>query len=249
MPEQAHLDPTDPNYILNLLQGLDSHNPNSKANLADYLNLTGLDIKGQNQGYNAARFLLPLVYKMLSSQMAYSAGLQPAFQNATTAALENLQNPDKMAAEYRDKAEAQGKSTLQNILQRLRSGGAGIGATQGAQIATEGQAASAGNNFQAQQDSAEGVNARLGAIANLVRSAQADPTMLQVLHGITSSTPHPGSFLQQLGNVAAGYFSGGGGNPFGGASSGGGGGFSGATASGEGSGGFSNFKGFGGSWG
>lgn len=214
MSNQPSYTPSDPNYLYDLLMHLTDHSdPNYRANMDAYNKLTGLDVAGRYEGYNAARYLLPAVYQQLAGQQAYYNGLQPMAQQSTSALLAQLANPDSMARQYRSQADAQSQSTLQSVLQRLRSGGAGIGAAQGAQIGAANQAAAAGNQYQAQLDSPEGRAQRLNSILGVIAGQQPNFGNLGTLHGIETGTPRNESGLDALGglfgNALSGWASGG----------------------------------------
>ncbi|MFI5384820.1 MAG: hypothetical protein ACHQ50_01760 [Fimbriimonadales bacterium] len=203
---KASYDPSDPNYLSDLLTHLsNTSDPNYQANQKAYNQATGLDVNGRYQGYNAARYMLPAVYQQLAGQLGYYNGLQPMAQQNTSALLAQLSNPDTMAAQYRSQAQASAQSTLQSVLQRLKSGGAGIGATQGAQIASANQAATAGNQYQAQLDSPEGRAQRLNSILGLIAGQQPNFGNLSTLHGMEVGTPRNESGLQAIGQLAGSF--------------------------------------------
>lgn len=200
--------PSDPNYLAELLTHLSNvSDPNYQANLDAYNRLTGLDVNGRYQGYNAARYLIPAVYQQLAGQLGYYNSLQPMAQQDTSALLAELSNPDSMARQYRNQANAAGQSTLQSVLQRLRLSGAGIGAIQGAQIGAVNQAASAGNRYQAQLDSPEGRTQRLNSILGVIAGQNPNFGNLEALHGMTVGTPRNASGLDVLGGLAGNLLS------------------------------------------
>lgn len=205
---QPSYSPSDPNYLYDLLTHLSNvSDPNYKQNINAYNKMTGLDVNGRYQGYNAARYMLPAVYQQLAGQLGFYNSLQPMAQQSTSALLTRLTNPDTMTQQYRNQATAAGQSTLQNVMQRLKSGGAGIGAQQGAQLATANQANSAGNAFQAQMNSPEGQAQRLNAILGTIASQTPNFGNLEALHNIELGTPRNQSGLETIGNLAGGALS------------------------------------------
>lgn len=208
---QPSYSPSDPNYLSNLLTHLSSvSDPNYQANAKAYNQMTGLDVNGRYQGYNAARYMIPAVYQQLAGQLGYYNSLQPMAQQGTNALLAQLSNPDQMARQYRNQANASGQSTLQSVLQRLRSGGAGIGATQGAQVDMANRANAAGNAYQAQLDSPEGRAQRLNSMLALISGQNPNLSNLSTLHQMEVGTPRNqtfGDILQGLAQSAAGGFS------------------------------------------
>ena len=169
------------------------------------LKAKGLDVNGRYQAYNAARYLLPAVYQQLAGQLGYYNSLQPMAQQSTSALLSQLSNPDSMAQQYQNQAQAQSQSTLQNVLQRLRSSGAGIGASQGAAIDANNQAASAGNQFRAQQDSSAGRAQRLNSILGLIAGQSPNYGNLGMLGSIETGTPRNQTGLQAIGQLASSF--------------------------------------------
>jgi hypothetical protein len=205
-----------PNYTLWNLMHL-TKGPGSDQALQNASNEFGIDFNNHNAGFQIARYLLPTLYPSLLQQQLFANGLQPVQQNAASQMLTQLQNPDAMANQYRAKVNAQAGSTLQNVLQRLRSSGAGIGAMQGAAINSTNQANTAANQFQAQQDSPQGQMNRLNAILALIASQQPNLSTLMNLNGITQATPRGQSGLQsvmgalgQIGQIAGMASTGGG---------------------------------------
>jgi len=194
--------PSDPNYLSDLLTHLSNvSDPNYKANIDAYNNMTGLDVNGRYQGYNAARYMLPAVYQQLAGQLGYYNSLQPMAQQSTSALLSQLSNPDTMAQQYQNQAQAQSQSTLQNVLQRLRSSGAGIGATLGAQLDAANQAATAGNQYRAELDSPEGRAQRLNSILGIIAGQSPDLGNLSTLSNIETTTPRNETGLQAIGGL------------------------------------------------
>jgi hypothetical protein len=182
--------PTDPNYLSWLLTHLSQgSDPNYKQNIKAYDQYSGLPVDGRYQGYNAARYLLPAIYKQLADQTGFYNGLQPLAHQNVNSLLTQLSNPSQMADSYQSKVNAQAGSTLQSVLLRLKSGGAGIGAMQGAAVSSQNQANTAANQFRAQQDSPEGRASRLNAILGLIASQNPNFNNLQALHGIETNTP------------------------------------------------------------
>lgn len=203
MSKQPSYDPSDPNYLYDLLTHISNvSDPNFKANEDAYNKMTGLDVNGRYQGYNAARYLIPAVYQQLAGQLGYYNSLQPMAQQASSALLGQLSNPDQMATQYQAQANAAGQSTLQSVLQRLRSGGAGIGAMQGAALNSANQAASAGNQFRSQLDSTEGRSQRLNQMLGIIAGQNPNFGNLQTLHNIELGTPRNPSGLDTLGGIA-----------------------------------------------
>lgn len=206
--------PDDPNYLYDLLTHLsEGSDPNFKANEDAYSQMTGLDVNGRYQGYNAARYMLPAVYQQLAAQLGYYNSLQPMARQTSGALLAQLSNPDQMVQQYRNQAQAAGQTTTQNVLQRLRSTGAGIGAMQGAAQSTANQANSAGNQFQAQLDSPEGRSQRLNSILGVIAGQQPDLNTLSQLHGMMTGTPRNQTgmdiFAGLAGSLLSGWSSGG----------------------------------------
>jgi len=194
--------PSDPNYLSDLLTHISNvSDPNYAANINAYNQMTGLDVNGRYEGYNAARYLLPGVYQQLAGQLGYYNSLQPMAQQSTSALLSQLSNPDTMAQQYQNQAQAQSQSTLQSVLQRLRSSGAGIGATQGAQIGAANQAATMGNQYRAQLDSPEGRAQRLNSILGLIAGQNPNFSNLGTLHQIEIGTPRNETGLQAAGSI------------------------------------------------
>ncbi|HVT12808.1 MAG TPA: hypothetical protein VHE55_11120 [Fimbriimonadaceae bacterium] len=203
MAKQPSYDPSDPNYLYDLLTHISNvSDPNYQANIDAYNKMTGLDVGGRYQGYNAARYLLPAVYQQLAGQLGFYNSLQPMAQGAASQLLGQLSNPDQMATSYQAQANAAGQSTLQGVLQRLRSGGAGIGAMQGAALDSANQAATAGNQYRAQINSPEGKAQRLNQMLSLIASQNPNFSNLSTLHGIELGTPRNPSGLDVLGSLA-----------------------------------------------
>lgn len=203
MSKQPSYDSSDPNYLYDLLTHISNvSDPNFKANIDAYNKTTGLDVNGRYQGYNAARYMLPAVYQQLAGQLGYYNSLQPMAQQSTSALLGQLSNPDQMATNYQAQANAAGQSTLQGVLQRLRSGGAGIGAAQGAALNSANVAASAGNQFRAQLDSPEGRAQRLNQMLGVIAGQNPNFGNLQTLHNIELGTPRNPTGLDVLGGLA-----------------------------------------------
>ncbi len=203
MAKKASYDPSDPNYLYDLLTHIsDVSDPNYQANIDAYNKLTGLDVGGRYQGYNAARYMLPAVYQQLAGQLGFYNSLQPMAQQATSQLLGRLSNPDQMATSYQAQANAAGQSTLQGVLQRLRSGGAGIGAMQGAALDSANQAATAGNQYRAQINSPEGQAQRLNQMLSLIASQNPNFSNLSTLHSIELGTPRNPTGLDVLGGLA-----------------------------------------------
>lgn len=198
--------PGDPNYLSDLLTHISNvSDPNYKANQNAYNQMTGLDVNGRYQAFNAARYLIPAVYQQLASQLGYYNSLQPMAQQNTSALLSQLSNPDTMAQQYQNQAEASSQSTLQNVLQRLRSGGAGIGAAQGAQIGASNQAAKATNQYRAQLDSPEGRAQRLNTILGLIAGQSPNYGNLNDLNSIQLGVPRNETGLQAIGQLAGSF--------------------------------------------
>ncbi len=165
----------------------------------------GIDFNNHNAGFQIARYLLPLLYPNLLDQQLFANSLGAQQRNATNSALPMLQNPDAEAGQYRAKVNAQAGSTLNNVLQRLKSSGAGIGAQQGAALSVQNQANEAGNQFQAQQDSPAGRAQRLNAIFGLIAQQNPNFNNLMNLNSITQGTPRgnsgPGGIGGALGSI------------------------------------------------
>jgi hypothetical protein len=130
--------------------------------------------------------LLPAEFYHLANQYGFYNSLQPMAQQSAGQMLSLLSNPDAMTQQYRNQAMASGQSTLQGVLQRLKSGGAGIGAVQGAQMQALNQANSAGNQYQAQMDSAQGRAQRLNSILGIISGQMPNLSNLQGLQGMTA---------------------------------------------------------------
>lgn len=206
----------DPNHTLWNMMHLTA-GPGSDQALKESSQEFGIDFGNHNAGFQIARFLLPTLYPSLLKQQLFANSLQPLQQNTLGSALTSLQNPDQMAGGYRSKVNAQVGSTLQNVLQRLKSTGAGLGAQQGAAINAQNQANTAGNQYQAHLDSYDGQKDRLNGILSLISASKPDLNPLMQLNSITQGTPRGSSGLQQIagslgsiGNMIGGM---GGGNP------------------------------------
>lgn len=203
--------PNTPNHtfwnMMHLTKG-----PGSDAALKEASQEFGIDFNNHNAGFQIARYLLPTLYPSLLQQQLFANSLQPMQQSAASQALALLSNPDMAAGQYRSKVNAQAGSTLQNVLQRLKSSGAGIGATQGAALNSANQANAAGNMFQAQQDSPQGQMNRYNAMMATIFGQQPNLSTMGNLNSITQQTPRGQSGLGQvlgavsgLGQMAGGF--------------------------------------------
>lgn len=166
----------------------------------------GLDPGERYPGFTAAVRLFPAELANLAQSYGLYSSTLPYQAQLVNQTLGMVANPDKNATQYQAMANAQADSTTNQILQRLRSGGAGIGAKQGAAVAGANQAATSGNQYRAMLSSPQTQLQNASAALGMINSLQPNLQNLQTLTGITTGTPRNQSGLQAVGS-ALGNFS------------------------------------------
>lgn len=195
----------DLNWILTHLGS--ASNPDWKEAMKQYGSATGLDGNQRYPGYNAFRYLFPALFARDADQLAYSTSLQPVAHNATNAALAGMLDPDKASAEYIARTNAGVGSATTALLNRLKSLGAGSGAMEGAALNVSNNAATAGNQFRAQQDSSAGRRQRLMDIMSTITGQQPHFEDELNLHGGMVGTPRNQTGAQIGGNLLGSFLS------------------------------------------
>lgn len=196
-----------------LLGGLQHNDPNFKANMAELWKRTGMDPSGANQGYNAARYLIPGEYANLASQQALQHEMLPEYQNAIRRLMQMLQNPGLMSEENRRAIMGHLTGQFQQGQNAVLSAGGGNAAVQGLAVHNQNQANRMGNEFDAKLFSPSGRMETMRGIGNLFNAAGPNLDTLSQLHAITTGTPRGKSGLDVLAGVAgqaAGAWAGGG---------------------------------------
>jgi hypothetical protein len=186
-----------------ILAGLSQvSNPNYQNTIKQYNSATGLDVGGANQGYNAMRYLLPLLYKLDADQLAYFAEMQPEYRGMITQLLQYAKDPNLASDAFRSKTMGEAQNEFPAELMRLMSAGAGQGSKEGLSLASTNMAKRRSNEFDAQVFSPEGRMKALGGASDLIRNQMPNFGGIMNAHGVTTSTPRGTSGLEVFGNIA-----------------------------------------------
>ena len=188
--------------LAELLMHLQKNDPNFKNNLAELWKRTGMDPSGANQGYNAARYLIPGEYANLASQQGLQSEMLPGYQNAIRRLMQMLQNPELMSEENRRVIMGQLMGQFQQGQNAVLSAGGGNAAVQGLAVHNQNQANRMGNEFDAKLFSPSGRMETMKGIGNLFNAAGPNLDTLSQLHAITTGTPRGKSGLDVLGGLA-----------------------------------------------
>jgi hypothetical protein len=200
----------DPNYLYDLLTHLSNvSDPNYKANVDAYNRLTGLDVNGRYQGYNAARYMMPLQYMVTARQLAQQLAYQPMQQQAMGQAIAQMANPSGMVDQFENRTRASNDRTYQNQMQIGRQQGLSTNALASLALANQNRTASQTNQFRGQNDSAQGRLANAQGINQLIAMMNPDYRQLGALHQLELSTPREQSGLEALSGLAGQALSGG----------------------------------------
>lgn len=193
--------PPDPNLFgSNLLSSLGNFGKSGGA-YEKFLN----DAGGRYPANIAANRLTPAEYYNLANQYGFYNQLQPEEHNALFSMLNYMANPELMAGQYQQGADARATQQLPQLQASLASSGAGQGAKEGAALHVGNEAQRAGNAYAANLFSPEGTAQRAQTISGIYNQAQPDYSRLQSIANITGGTPVPQSGLSTLGNIAGGF--------------------------------------------
>jgi hypothetical protein len=195
--------PEDQNYLYDLLTHLSNvSDPNYKANIDAYNRLSGLDVNGRYQGYNAARYLMPLQYMVNARQLAQQLAYQPMQQQVMGQALAQLANPSGMVDRFENRTRAANDRTYQNQLQIARSHGLSQNALASLALANQNRTATQTNQFRGQNDSGAGRLGNAQSFAQMYAMMQPNYGPLGALHQMELTTPRAPSGLDALTGLA-----------------------------------------------
>lgn len=180
-----NVDWSDPNSVANLLEAT-MNNPDALKAISQHF---GIDLSGRYPAFEIAKRMLGPEMGKLALQFAQQYALQPVIGQAVSQGVNSLLNPATRVNEANAAIDAGAASTTTQVINHLKSIGAGIGSIGGASNMVANNAATQKNQNRAYQFSTKGIMDSIGNAIGLVSANAPNLSNLGTLATIGVQTP------------------------------------------------------------